>query len=254
MKAKTLVIVLLICFSYSILVNGDTTTTGLISDSDSLPSGYFVSYTRSISHSSTTVQVSVTSSGYVDVAVCGGGEFDDWNNGGPEPYFHSYRSDITSTTISLTLGVGSYDFVIINFGYSSVSYTITATQSYYVPGGTTTDPSTDPSTDSGDWVYGLIALGIIPVIIIGLTFRARRRRRRRPQVPTQPGYYQQQQTYQTYQPQRTYEPQQTYQSYQPTEQPPPAYDQTPLGLKVCQNCGFNEQVDSKFCTSCGSKL
>ena len=73
-------------------------------------------------------------------------------------------------------------------------------------------------------------------------------------MQTETGYYPQQQPYQ---PQRTYEPQQTYQTYQTyqsAEQPPSAFSQTPQGLKVCPNCGFNEDLDAKFCTSCGSKL
>ena len=238
MKVKTMVFVFIICFSYSILANAETTTTDLFSDSDTLPSGYFVLYTRTISQSSTTVRVTVTSSDNVDVAICGGGDFEEWNDGGSEPYWHAYSSDVTSTTITEILSSGSYDFVIINFGLSTVSYTISATQSYE-EGGSGLEP--------GDWIYGLIGLGVLAIIIGAIVFR----RRRRQQMQPEPGYYQQQQPYQTYQPQRTYEPQQTYQT---AEQPPYAFSQTPQGLKVCPNCGFNEVLDAKFCTSCGSKL
>ena len=238
MKVKTIVFVVILCFSYSILANAETTTSDLFTDSDTLPSGYFVLYTRTISQSSTTVRVTVTSSDNVDVAICGGGDFEEWNDGGSEPYWHAYSSDVTSTTITEILSSGSYDFVIINFGLSTVSYTISATESYEV-GSSGLEP--------GDWVYGLIGLGVIAIIIGAIVFR----RRRRQQMQPPPGYYQQQQPYQTYQPQRTYEQQQTYQA---AEQPPPAYYQTPQGLKVCPNCGFNEVSDAKFCTSCGSKL
>lgn len=238
MKVKMLVFVFIVCFSYSILANAETTTSDLFSDSDTLPSGYFVLYTRTISQSSTTVRVTVTSSDNVDVAICGGGDFEEWNDGGSEPYWHAYSSDVTSITITEILSSGSYDFVIINFGLSTVSYTISATQSYEV-GGSGLEP--------GDWIYGLIGLGVIAIIIGAIVFR----RRRRQQLQSEPGYYQQQQQYQTYQPQRTYEPQQTYQT---AEQPPYAFNQTPQGLKVCPNCGFNEVLDAKFCTSCGSKL
>lgn len=238
MKVKALVFVLILCFSYSILVNAETTTTDLFTDSDTLPSGYFVLYTRTISQSSTTVRVTVTSSDTVDVVICGGGDFEEWNDGGPEPSWHAYSSNITSTTITEILSSGSYDFVIINFGLSTVSYTISAIQSYDVSGGSDLEP--------GDWIYGLIGLGVIAIIIGAVVFR----RRRRQQMQTEPVYYQQQ-LYQTYQPQRTYEPQQTYQT---AEQPPPVFSQTSQGLKVCPNCGFNEDLDAKFCTSCGSKL
>lgn len=232
MKVKTIVFVFIVCFSYSILANAETTTTDLLTDSDTLPSGYFVLYTKTISQSSTTVRVTVTSSDNVDVAICGGGDFEEWNDGGSEPYWHAYSSDVTSTTITEILDSGSYDFVIINFGLSTVSYTISATQSYEV-GGSDSEP--------GDWIYGLIGLGVIAIIIGAIVFR----RRRRQQLQSEPGYYQQQQQYQTYQPQQT---------YQTTEQPPYAFNQTPQGLKVCPNCGFNEVLDAKFCTSCGSKL
>ena len=238
MKVKTIVFLLIVSFSYSILANAETTTTDLFSDSDTLPSGYFVLYTKTISQSSTTVRVTVTSSDNVDVAICGGGDFEEWNDGGSEPYWHAYSSDVTSTTITEILSKGSYDFVIINFGLSTVSYTISATQSYE-EGGSGLEP--------GDWIYGLIGLGVLAIIIGAIVFR----RRRRQQMQPEPGYYQQQQPYQTYQPQRSYEPQQTYQT---AEQPPYAFSQTPQGLKVCPNCGFNEVLDAKFCTSCGSKL
>ena len=130
MKVKTIVFLLIVSFSYSILANAETTTTDLFSDSDTLPSGYFVLYTKTISQSSTTVRVTVTSSDNVDVAIWGGGDFEEWNDGGSEPYWHAYSSDVTSTTITEILSKGSYDFVIINFGLSTVSYTISATQSY----------------------------------------------------------------------------------------------------------------------------
>jgi len=238
MKIKTIVFVFIVCFSHSILVNAEITTTDLFADSDTLPSGYFVYYTRTISQSSTTVRVTISSSDNVDVAICGGGDFVEWNDGGPEPYWHAYSSNVTSITITEILNSGSYDFVIINFGLSTISYTISATQSYDV-GGSGLEP--------GDWIYGLIGLGVLAIIIGTIVFR----RRRRQQMATQPGYYQQQQTYQ---PQRTYEPQQTYQTYQAAEQPPSAFSQTQQDLKVCPNCGFNEDLDAKFCTSCGSKL
>ena len=241
MKVKTLFFVLIVCISYSILVNGETTTTGLFSDSDSLSSGYFVSYTRTISHSSTTVEVTVSSSGHVDVAICGGGEFEDWNDGGSEPDFEIYRSDTTSTTITLILGVGSYDFAIMNYGYSTVSYTIVAIQSYEVTGGN--GGETDLEVE--DYVYGLIGLGVIAIIIVSIVLGRRRRRR---QMPTAPVYYHPQQPYQTYQPQQPYQP------YQATEQPSPDFELSPKGFQVCSNCGYKEDIDAKYCTSCGGKL
>ena len=246
------------------LADAGYTTTSLINDSDSLPSGYFISYTRYISHSSTEVDVYVTASDWVDVLICDGGDMEAWNDGGPEPYWYAYRYDTTSASITVTLGVGSYDFVIINWGYFSVSYSISVSQTYWV-----SDPTSPPTTEGGtssdveDWVYGVVSAGVVVGLIAMILVRRRMKRRRQP--PMQP-QYPAGPTYQTYQPSQTYETYRTqtsYQSYQPQEtsssyfgeEQSSTQDSSAAGtISICFNCGGKNEPGAKFCTLCGMKL
>ncbi|MCG3226597.1 MAG: zinc ribbon domain-containing protein [Candidatus Heimdallarchaeota archaeon] len=234
MKSKTLIYIILISIGVSIVfANAQITTSMLFSDSDSLSSGYWVRYQYEVSQSDTTVRVDLDSSEPIDFGICDKDEMEDWQDGGSEPSWYVYRTNVTLNTISVTVNRGTYDFVLINWGASTSYYDITTYESY------------DPSSSFGNNIYTIIGIGIAIFVIIGIAAFVRSRRRR--EAPVQ------------YQTQATQVgPYQPF-TQQPSEYQPPTSEQTvfeakPKGLQICPNCGADEEISAKFCTNCGGKL
>ncbi|MCG3221676.1 MAG: zinc ribbon domain-containing protein [Candidatus Heimdallarchaeota archaeon] len=235
MKSKALIYIILVSIGASIVfANAQVTTNTLFSDSDSLSGGYWIRYQYEVEHTDTTIRVDLDSSEPIDFGICDKDEMEDWQNGGSEPSWHVYRTNVTLNTITVTVNKGTYDFVLINWGISISYYDITVYESY--------DPS---STSFGDKMYIFIGIGVavIAVIVIAAFVRSRRRR----EAPVQ------------YQTQTTQVgPYQPF-TQQTSEYQPPASEQTifeakPKGLQTCPNCGADEEISAKFCTNCGGKL
>jgi len=235
MKSKALIYIIFISIGVSIVfTNAQVTTNTLFSDSDSLSGGYWVRYQYEVSQSDTTIRVDIDSSEPIDFGICDKDEMEDWQDGGSEPSWYVYRTNVTLNTISVTVNRGTYDFVLINWGASTSYYDITAYESY------------DPSSSFGNNIYTIIGIGIVIFVIIGIIVFVRSRRRRAA-APVQ---------YQTQTAQvGPYQPL----TQQPSEYQPPTSEQTifeakPKGLQICPNCGADEEISAKFCTNCGGKL
>ncbi len=233
MKSKQLICIVFISLGILIFsVNAQVTTELLFSDTDTLDGGYWVRYQYEVSNSDTSIRVDMDSSEPLDFGICDGDEMEDWQNGGSEPSWHLYRTNVTLNTITALLNRGTYDFVLINWGVSTSSYDIIVYESF------------DPSSGFGNNIYTIIGIGIAIFAIIGIIAFVRSRRRRDAPAPV---HYQTQ-----------VEPYQAY-TQQPSQYQSPSTDQTlfesqPKGMQICPNCGADEDMTTKFCTNCGSKL
>lgn len=213
-------------------VNAQVTTDLLFSDTDTLAGGYYVRYQYDIDYSDSSIRIDIDASEPLDFGICNGGEMEDWQNGGSEPSWYVYRTNVTLNTITSVLDRGTYDFVLINWGSLTSSYDITVYASY--------DPSSNFFSNN---ITTIIIVIVAVFAAIGIT-ALMRSRRRKAAPPIQ--YQTQTQPYQSY-------------TQQPTQYQPPSTDQTmfeskPKGMQICPNCGADEDMTTKFCTNCGTKL
>jgi len=280
MRKTNILIVGILILLIPLVASADTRTDLLFSDSDTLSSGYYVSYTGSISHSSTTVRVELSvSGGSVEFGVCPAGQMENWNNGSPEPSWYYHVGSTSGGTFAFELNSVSVDFCMINWGYSSVSYSISVYETYsytpYTPPPSNNDnPASEPtSSNVGLWIgLSIGAAFIIGVVVFGLIMRKRQKAKRQRQ---QQAYTYRTPSSFTYQPPRpqtpSYESATTRPLYQPstpivtdstpivTDSTPVVTDSTPTDekfgkLSFCPSCGIQITDDGKFCTNCGGKL
>jgi hypothetical protein len=233
MKSKISFYIFIIFIGTSvILVGAQVTTNTLIDDSDVVDSGFLVYYQFEIDHSDTTLSAFLTANVTVDFVLYEDDEWEDYLDGGSNPSWLVYHTDITSDTITTTLDKGIYYIVIINWGVSDCSYGLIINVSY------------DTSINFGDNLYIIIGIIVVLFIIIGGTAFARSRRRR--EAPVQ---------YQTQTPDfGQYQPIEPASEYTPPSTEQPIFEAKSKGMQICPNCGADEDATTKFCTNCGSKL
>ena len=234
MNSKIFFYLILLGFGASILLtNAQVTTNLLFSDSDVLEAEYLVYYTVEIDQSDTTLRAQLSSTLIVDFVLYEDDEWEYYLDGGSNPSYLIYHTDVTIDTLTTTLDRGTYYLVIINWGSEDCTYDITVNEIY------------DTSFSFGDNMYILIGIGVAVFALIGIIAFARSRRQR-----AAPVHYQSQAPdVSQYQPI----------VQQPSEYLPPAteqsvFDARPKGLQICPNCGADEDITTKFCTNCGSKL
>ena len=113
MKNKLLISVIFISLGLLISsVNAQVTTDLLFNDTDTLAGGYYVRYQYDVDNSDSSIRVDIDASQPIDFGICDGGDMEDWQNGGSEPSWYVYRTNVTLNTITTLLNRGTYDFVL----------------------------------------------------------------------------------------------------------------------------------------------
>lgn len=234
LRKKLLVIGFFILLAYSSTALAQTETETIITDTDTLNSGYFVRYREDISYDDTSVTVILSSSEPIEFGTCDEGDLEAWNDGGNYPVWYYNAEDVLSRTMTFILDKGTYDFCLLNWGVNAASYTIAVTITF------------DPSNTGGlNTIWYVIIAVIVIGGLIGIFLFMRSRRSKAQQPYSQPSTYDSTQIYTPYQ-------SPTYEQSSYTTQAPAII--TPLGAKVCQNCGADMESDAKFCTNCGSQI
>lgn len=220
LRKKLLFIGFFILLAYSSTALAQTETETIITDTDTLNGGYFVRYREDISYDDTSVTVILSSSEPIEFGTCDEGDLEVW-------YYNA--EDVLTRTMTFILDKGTYDFCLLNWGVNTASYTISVTITF--------DPS---NTGSLNTIWYVVIAFVIVGGLIGIFLFMRSRRNKTQQPYSQPSTYDSTKIYTPYQPP----------SY--TTQAPAAI--TPIGTKVCQNCGADMENDVRFCTNCGSQI
>ncbi len=222
----------LLAYSSTALIQADTET--IVSDTDTLSSMYFVRYREDISYYDTNVTVVLNSSEPIEFGVCDEGDLEDWNDSGDDLVWYYNVEDALVRTMTFVLDKGTYDFCLLNWGVNTSSYSITITITF------------DPSNTGGESTIWYVIIAVIVIGgLIGIFLFMRSRRSKTQQPYSQPSTYDSTKVYTPYQ-SPTFE-QSSYAAQKPATI-------APMGTKVCQNCGSNEENDAKFCTNCGSQM
>jgi len=223
---------ILLVYSSTALIQADTET--IISDADTLSSGYYVLYRRDISYYDTNVTVVINSNEPLEFGVCDEGDLEDWNDGGDYPVWYYNGEDVLVISMTFVLNKGTYDFCLLNWDVNIASYSINVIITF--------DPS---NTGGGSTMWYVIIAIIVIGGLIGISLFKRSRRRKAQQPYSQPSTYDSTNIYTPYQ-SPTYE-----KSSYATQKPATI---ATMGTKVCQNCGADKKSYDRFCTNCGSKL
>ncbi|MBY9002181.1 MAG: zinc ribbon domain-containing protein [Candidatus Heimdallarchaeota archaeon] len=224
MKKKILFIGFIVLLAYTSPAFAQTETEILFTDADTLEGGYYVRYRMDISYNDVSVNVNINSSEPVDFGVCNEGGLEE----GSDLVWYYHVENVTLKSMTFILDKGTFDFGLLNWGVDTASYSITVEITF--------DPTNTGS--SGSWIWYIIIGAIVVGGIVGIFLFSRSRRAKTSQSYAQP---------QTYIPSQVH----TYQPTFTTQQPAVI---TPMGVKVCPNCGGDNEDDARFCTTCGSKI